>query len=414
MLQKCTDAVEQKVDSFSVDIRESMRVFPEFIQPFLTWLTAKPYQCQKSWQRTPIYHLLRALIDLCLGISLSVIAVKNLRYQEVTNILNILWLFLLTIGWIFTVSGGRQFQVVISHHCSHNSFSIHKKVNKWLGEIISIILILKNFTVYQPDHVSNHHAKALMTLKDETLKFLFLLVGFRTGMTKKQLWNKLIFSLFSPWFHFRFLAARIKSCFFSPFWVHNTLTWSFWLIIITVVTITKSWTIFLVTWFFPLTILYQVSNTIRICSEHCFPEPEFAEVRNKLILGRLTKGIFLGEQTPDISLSFLPKLWQWLRWYLLMFYHLFCRIFILVGDTPCHDWHHRHPASPDWVNYIFARQQDLENGCPGWQENYTEIWGFYQAIDFNLESLSRLPKIEEINTNNAISSVYSLGTIESN
>ncbi len=325
-----------------------------------------------------------------------------------------LWLFLLIPAWIFTVSGGRQLQVVISHHCSHSSFSKHQKVNQWLGEIISIVLILKNFTVYQPDHVSNHHSKRLMTLEDETIKFLFLLLGLRTGMTKKQLWHKLIISLFSPWFHCRFFVARIKSCFFSNSLFHNLLAWFFWSIVITIIAITHSWTVFLVAWVFPMTILYQVSNTIRICSEHSFPEPELAEKRNKLILGRLTKGIFLGELTPNSSLHFLPKLSQWLRWYLLMFYHLFCRIFILAGDTPCHDWHHRHPASSDWVNYIFARQQDLDNGCPGWPEKYTEVWGLYKAIDICFESLSKLPEIEQINSNNAISSVYALGTIKSN
>ncbi len=67
-----------KIDSQSVDIRESMKVLPEFMQPFLTWLTAKPYQGQKPWQRTSIYHLTIAILYLCLGVTLSILVIKQL------------------------------------------------------------------------------------------------------------------------------------------------------------------------------------------------------------------------------------------------------------------------------------------------------------------------------------------------
>jgi hypothetical protein len=62
---------------------------------------------------------------------------------------------------------------------------------------------------------------------------------------------------------------------------------------------------------------------------------------------------------------------------------------VLVGDTPVHDYHHRFPVSSNWVNAIFARQQDLENGCPGWQEDYQEVWGLFSAIDLTFDSLIR-------------------------
>ena len=59
----------------SIDIRESMRVLPNFLQPFLTWLTAKPYQGQIPSNHTPIYHLVTALVYLLIGLTLSIFAV---------------------------------------------------------------------------------------------------------------------------------------------------------------------------------------------------------------------------------------------------------------------------------------------------------------------------------------------------
>ena len=59
----------------SMDVRESMRVLPNFLQPFLTWLTAKPYQGQIPSNHTPIYYLVTALVYLLTGLTLSIFAI---------------------------------------------------------------------------------------------------------------------------------------------------------------------------------------------------------------------------------------------------------------------------------------------------------------------------------------------------
>jgi hypothetical protein len=68
--------------------------------------------------------------------------------------------------------------------------------------------------------------------------------------------------------------------------------------------------------------------------------------------------------------------------------HLFVRLFVLVGDAPCHDFHHRKPASRKWTSYIHARQGDLEAGSPGYPAGYFESWGLIAAVDRCLESLA--------------------------
>ena len=71
---------------------------------------------------------------------------------------------------------------------------------------------------------------------------------------------------------------------------------------------------------------------------------------------------------------------------------LFVRVFVLVGDAPCHDFHHRRPATKAWTSYIHARQKDVDAGCPGYPLNYGESWGLFRAIDENLATLSRTPR----------------------
>jgi len=70
---------------------------------------------------------------------------------------------------------------------------------------------------------------------------------------------------------------------------------------------------------------------------------------------------------------------------------LFVRMFVMVGDAPCHDFHHRRPSSKRWTSYIQARQSDMEAGSPGFNTDYSETWGLFRAVDQTLESLSRAP-----------------------
>lgn len=115
----------------------------------------------------------------------------------------------------------------------------------------------------------------------------------------------------------------------------------------------------------------------------------------KWVLASKSLGRFLGESPPDVSFRQLPL--AWVRWGMRMLgYHLPVRIAILPGDLPVHDYHHRYPMSPEWPNAVYARQRDLEAGCPVWPEPYTEVWGgLFEAIDHVFDSLSKAPPLPE-------------------
>jgi hypothetical protein len=74
-------------------------------------------------------------------------------------------------------------------------------------------------------------------------------------------------------------------------------------------------------------------------------------------------------------------------WAEMLTWHLFVRLFVLVGDAPCHDFHHRKPATRRWTNYIHARESDLQAGG-GCQAGYFETWGLIRAVDRMLGSLA--------------------------
>lgn len=114
-------------------------------------------------------------------------------------------------------------------------------------------------------------------------------------------------------------------------------------------------------------------------------------MKKNWLLARKSHGRFCGE-TPPFNQSSLA----WLRWWMRMLgYHLPVRILILPGEMPEHDWHYRHPHDPDWANGIYARQRDLEAGCPGFSESYTEVWGLFEAIDLVFETLSKAPPLDD-------------------
>jgi hypothetical protein len=113
----------------------------------------------------------------------------------------------------------------------------------------------------------------------------------------------------------------------------------------------------------------------------------------KYLLGRLTFGRFVGEPCPSRDLPLERWLLAWGRWCArLLWLHIPTRLCVLVGDLCQHDWHHRHPTG-DWSNACYARQRDLQSGCPGWPEPYTAIWGLDKAIDEVFAGLAALPPL---------------------
>jgi len=149
----------------------------------------------------------------------------------------------------------------------------------------------------------------------------------------------------------------------------------------------------MILWVLPVTILLQIATVGRILCEHRFPEPALIAARGREFICRATVGVFPGAYPPDTDASSVSGLAAWMSWWINMLtVQLLTRIVVLVGDAPCHDYHHRRPANSRWTDYIYARQEDVDAGCPGYPLNYGESWGLFRAIDENLATLSETPR----------------------
>jgi fatty acid desaturase len=357
---------------------------PRCIQPFLTWLTARPSPGENISERSAVSFVAAAFLWTFGGVAVSAAALR-LPVRAATC--------LLPIGLLFTTSGLGLFQVVVFHHCSHGTVFRTRERNRLVGRWISALLLFKHFDAYQREHMLHHNARKLLTEEDEFADFVFSMCRLEPALPKHELWRRVLLSLISPPFHLRFLHRRIRASLTSPDRGHNAIGCVAWGLGFAGAAIKGDVILFMVAWVFPVTVLLQAATVFRVLCEHRFPPTELIETRGQEFVCRATSGVFPGLMPPRESAGSLLGLLRWTGWWLnLLTVQLFVRLFVLVGDAPCHDFHHRRPATKRWTRYIHARQNDLDAGCPGFPSNYNETWGLFLAIDENLDSLACTPR----------------------
>lgn len=357
--------------------RESMRVLPSFMQLPITLLTGKPHVGQRRLLTSPTYHLLAAIFSMAIGVTASFVG----------WFLGGAWLLLLAPGWAMTLHGMRNLRMMIYHQCAHRNMYGQRKLDVAIGRLISSLLVIQNFQRYRQEHVSDHHAVHHMTLQDPTVQAFLRGLDLHPGMRRAQMWHRLIGKLLSPKFHATFAVARVRSFLYGSAPSEKLTIFLVYTGITAIVVITNTWLPFLVVWVIPLVPFFQVSYTLRLCVKHTFPSPDVTDRRGKEYFANLTNAVFLGEVAPSSPINTAHAMTDWLRWvWRMIFVHFPARYLVLTGDTVCHDYHHRHPASKQWHNYIFARQDDDEAGHPGWPP-YQEVWGLVPAINRVFDSL---------------------------
>lgn len=376
-------AGEQQLTRATANPREAMAArLPGFVQPFLTWLTARPAPGEEPAPRSPMSFVVGASAWLVLGVALTVLPFLLAAPPAAA------WL-LVPVGLTFTCCGLGLFQVVIFHHCSHGTVFATREANRRAGRIISAFFLFKRFDDYQREHMLHHSAKKLLTEEDEFADFVLGLLGLEAGLSKKELWRRLLVKLVSPAFHWTFLSRRIQKSMFTGDRGHDWMARAFWSAMIVGTLATGTFWLFLLAWVLPVTILLQIATVGRIIVEHAFPEAHHIAARDRDFVAHATLGVFPGAQPPLERATSLTGVVAWAGWWAEMLtVHLFVRLFVMVGDAPCHDFHHRKPASKKWTTYIHARQGDLDAGSPGYPAGYFECWGLVAAVDRNLASLA--------------------------
>ncbi len=379
MTDKQSDHVDDPGPASTADpVRESMRPLPRPIQLPLTFLTGKPLEGQRPIRLSPGFHLAAAWVSMLAGLAVS----------SAAWVLGGWLLLLLLPGWAMTLHGQRNLRMMMYHQCSHRNMYGRRRLDTAIGYSISSLLVIQNFERYSREHVADHHAVHHMTLRDPTVQAFLISLDLHPGMTRRRMWRRVLLKLVSPRFHTAFAISRIRS-----FWNNSAAAEkAVALVLYGGGAVAAGWTgaypVVLVVWCLPLVYFYQVSNTLRLCVKHTFPAPEITVRRGKEYFASLTNAIFIGEAAPAPGLPLPRAAAAWLRWTLRMaFLHFPARYLVLTGDTVVHDYHHRYPASRQWHDYIFAREQDSAEGHRGWPA-YTAEWGLVSAITRVFDSLS--------------------------
>ena len=357
---------------------------PRAIQPFLTWLTAQSLPGETIKERSPLVFVGYAYAQVFFGLIIGMFATPG-------------HFALVPLGMLLVTAGLGLFQVVIFHHCSHGTVFRNRNANVVVGRLISVTLLFKHFDTYQHEHMLHHSHNKLLTEEDEFADFVFQTCRLKAGEPIATLRKRVLLQLFSPVFHARFTLRRMQAAWGSPRHGDTAAGVAFWASTTLLAVATGHGLGFLLVWVLPVTVLLQVATVGRILCEHSFPDLEIIRSRGRDLSTHATGGVFAGSMPPAAPATTAAGLTRWVCWWASMLVvQLPVRLVILVGDAPCHDFHHRKPASRRWTSYIQARQNDRAAAAALFKADYRETWGLFRAIDATLISLSRLPPGTEI------------------
>ena len=368
------------------DPRDAMRrMLPAWIQPFLTWLTAKPVAGARHIPGSRSFHVAVAVLLVLMGLAWTGVVFRHPQA---------LWPFL-PLALLVTSSGIARLQVLVYHYAAHGTVFRSPAANFAAGRAVSVLLMIREFGAYRRDHLQHHRIQKMVRADDEFAQLVTQVLKLRPGEPKARQWRLLLMRLVSPAFHLRFLLVRARGCFLSGSRTHNAIAAAAWGALLAGTWTTDGWLFVAVAWLLPVTVLLNIGIVLRTLCEHRWPPAEIDPAalsciaERKRLVCRTTIGVFPASPPPDAPASTARGAVAWgLWWARLLTEHLVTRLFVLVGDAPCHDYHHRRPSAHDWPSYIHARQHDVERGCPGYPEPYAECWGMTSAIDQTLQSLA--------------------------
>lgn len=347
----------------------------------LTYLTGRPHTGQRGPRLRPGHHVVAGFVSMFGGLVLSCWALAGL--------LDGVWWFapVLVAGWAVSLHGMRNLRMMVYHQAAHRNLWARPSLDRPLGRVIAGLLMVQDFERYSAEHVADHHAVHHMTVRDPTVQAFLIGLRLSPGMSPRQMWARVLWTLVNPVFHARFLIGRIRSYFQPAAPLTRYATAGAYLAVAVALVWTGWWPFALVCWVWPLTVPYQVSNTLRLCVKHTFPSPAMTRRKGSDYFGGLTNAIFIGEAAPGPGHG-LAHIGRWARWWArMLLLHFPSRYLVLTGDTVCHDFHHRRPMSREWAGYVFERQADADAGHPGWPP-YRAVWGLVPAIGVVFASLS--------------------------
>lgn len=363
--------------------RASYRVFPIWTSRFWTWLTGKPDCGEKAILKlTPFAYAVWAVLTYVAGLALATGAGRLHGAWCITA---------LFLGWVLAVNGARRMVSTVAHQCIHRRFTGNIGVDMAVANCMAILTLTQSAKHYHDEHFRRHHHHAIFSsLHDPAGEFL-LRAGFRPGLSIRSLWVRLFVAMISPRFHGIFLWSRLRSLFLGLSWKARCVGIILWSAIFAAALGSQPTSAGIFAIIVPVTVIYQNSVLLEFISEHAWFAAPKDLTQPKYIHATHSWGRFCGRRTPQRGAkSRLTFSIDWMIWSLEhLFYHLPTRLVILPGDLSQHDFHHRNPATLQWTEAAFARENDIANGDTRWPP-YQEFWGLHTAIFHVFDGISKV------------------------
>lgn len=351
-----------------------MRRLPHWMQWLLTEMTGKAlagHEPPFRWSRGARFALSLTVLAAGMGLSLTALLSGGAAW-------------LLLPGWMLTVSAMRTWQTSFLHHAAHGNFLRPEARGSAVAELLSTLIWIQPLTGYRPEHVLHHRRTA--TSEDADLRFLAEL-GFRPGMTEGAYWRQLAGMMVSPLFHLKYAWFRLRANFVKAPPVRRAVAVA-WTLAAAAAAVMAPLPVLLL-WIVPAWPLYQIAGLLQLLTEHNWVRIGDGRDRPRTVMARLTNARYLGEALPAEGCSRMRMVRWWLR---MMVIHLPQRLFVIQGDLPSHDWHHRDPRG-DWANAAYARRGSAADA--NWPL-YTEVWGTGSALRQTFRLLAALPADAEL------------------
>ncbi len=371
----------------SIRVQIASRTHPS-LQAFLSWLTACPTMSNERQNRTSDFYVWLALGQVGVGIAISW---TGAAYSGLFT------LPLIILGLTATTAGLALLQVGVFHYCSHYTVFKRRSWNDIAGRLVAAVCFLEDFDLYRRRHMRHHSSRVLLTDEDEFVELIMKTCNLAPGTPKSILWFRVVRLLVSPTFHARFILKRFAMATHrTPIFSIRTVILALWASVTFWVALSGQWLPFLISVVLPWSLLFQISVVVRTLCEHVVPNPDAFKHRSQDFHSHATRAVFAGLAPPECSLASMRGAIRWALWWLSMLtHHLLFRIVILVGDSACHDLHHRKPGSRNWVNYIQARYDDVQERLSLGKMPSHETWGLYQTIDSCLDSIAKCRSLAE-------------------
>lgn len=356
---------------------------PAFFQPFLTWLTSKALPGQKPlFRNSPVTQILTGFGLLFFGAAGGAVTVHFGGSA----------LLMLPVFWIVAVAGARYLQTNILHQASHACLVGNGKLDRLVGNLISITVLIPSFDLYKATHIPHHQPGTFASIDDPDFRF-FRGLGFEPGLPMQRLWRRFWKAILGPGAHLKYMRARLSANLVESGRLHASAAVFFQMFLAFLMAYFTGRMAYLWAWLFPMTVIFQISSILQYLTEHRWLLARKPGDSLVTYLNQLTVARFTGSMPPAQPARSLRGVMAWAGWWFHMLtYHLFIRVFVTQGPLGVHDFHHRVPLSPEWPNSLYARQPQIDSGNPQFA-NYGGVWGFHNVLRASLQSISAFPRM---------------------